>query len=157
MYDIRPNLIIGFHGCDKYAAEALINNPNTIKISGEPHDWLGHGMYFWENNEERAMQWAVERQQRKKRPVADAAVIGAVLSGGIAESAGGMSGRITGGCWWRWYRRAIWRSRSLCLPGARFRKACLLPWQGERSRWFLRGGRGGGRLRSSCRRTGGIC
>lgn len=79
MYDIRPNLIIGFHGCDKYAAEALINNPNTIRISEEPHDWLGHGMYFWENNEERAMQWAVERQQRKKRPVADAAVIGAVL------------------------------------------------------------------------------
>jgi hypothetical protein len=79
MYDNRPNLIIGFHGCDKYAAEALINNPDTIKISDEPHDWLGHGMYFWENNEERARQWAVERQQRKKRPVADAAVIGAVL------------------------------------------------------------------------------
>jgi hypothetical protein len=79
MYDNRPNLIIGFHGCDKYAAEALINNPNTIKISDEPHDWLGHGMYFWENNEERARQWAVERQQRKKRPVADAAVVGAVL------------------------------------------------------------------------------
>ena len=74
MYDNRPNLIIGFHGCDKYAAEALINNPDTIRISEEPHDWLGHGMYFWENNEERARQWAVERQQRKKRPVADAAV-----------------------------------------------------------------------------------
>jgi hypothetical protein len=79
MYDTRPNLIIGFHGCDKYAAEALINDPNTIKISDEPHDWLGHGMYFWENNQERARQWAVERQLRKKQPVADAAVIGAVL------------------------------------------------------------------------------
>ena len=36
-------------------------------------------MYFWENNQERARQWAVERQLRKKQPVADAAVIGAVL------------------------------------------------------------------------------
>jgi len=79
MYDNRPNLIIGFHGCDKYAAEALITNPNVIRMSQEPYDWLGHGMYFWENNLERAQQWAVERQLRKKRPVADAAVIGAVI------------------------------------------------------------------------------
>lgn len=66
MYDNRSNLIIGFHGCDKDAATALITNPNIIKISKEPYDWLGHGMYFWENNQERAMQWAIERQQRKK-------------------------------------------------------------------------------------------
>ncbi len=79
MYDNRSNLIIGFHGCDKEAAAALINNPNVIKISSEPYDWLGHGMYFWENNQERAMQWAVERQLRRKKDVADAAVIGAVI------------------------------------------------------------------------------
>ncbi|HEX3933198.1 MAG TPA: hypothetical protein VHW43_00875, partial [Puia sp.] len=79
MYDNRSNLIIGFHGCDKEAAAALINNPNIIKISKEPYDWLGHGMYFWENNQERAKQWAIERQLRKKKNVADAAVIGAVI------------------------------------------------------------------------------
>jgi hypothetical protein len=79
MYDNRSNLIIGFHGCDKQAAAALITNPNIIKISKEPYDGLGHGMYFWENNQERAMQWAVERQLRRKRDVADAAVIGAVI------------------------------------------------------------------------------
>jgi hypothetical protein len=79
MYDNRSNLIIGFHGCDRVAAAALINNPDTIKFSKEPHDWLGHGMYFWENNQERARQWAVERQVRKKKDVAEAAVIGAVI------------------------------------------------------------------------------
>lgn len=79
MYDSRSNLIIGFHGCDKQAAIALINNPNTIKISKEPYDWLGHGMYFWENNQERAMQWAIEKQLRKKGNLRDAAVIGAVI------------------------------------------------------------------------------
>jgi hypothetical protein len=60
MYDNRSNLIIGFHGCDKTAAAALINNPDTIKFSKQPYDWLGHGMYFWENNQERAHQWAVD-------------------------------------------------------------------------------------------------
>jgi hypothetical protein len=79
MYDNRSNLIIGFHGCDKQAAKGLIDNPNIIKISKEPYDWLGHGMYFWENNLERAKQWAVERQLRKKKDIADAAVIGAVI------------------------------------------------------------------------------
>jgi hypothetical protein len=79
MYDNRSNLIIGFHGCDRAAAAALINNPDTIKVSKQPHDWLGHGMYFWENNQERAKQWAVERQFRKKKDVAEAAVIGAVI------------------------------------------------------------------------------
>src|ERR1700679_3765988 len=79
MYDNRSNLIIGFHGCNKAAAAALINNPDTIKVSKEPHDWLGHGMYFWENNQERAEQWAIERQVRKRKDVAEAAVIGAVI------------------------------------------------------------------------------
>lgn len=94
MYDNRSNLIIGFHGCDKHAAETLINNPNTIKISEEPHDWLGHGMYFWENNQERAEQWAIERQKRKGYNVADAAVIGAVIQLGYCCDL--MDSRFTG-------------------------------------------------------------
>jgi hypothetical protein len=94
MYDNRANLIIGFHGCDKYAAETLINNPNTIKISDEPHDWLGHGMYFWENNQARAEQWAIERQQRKGKNIADAAVIGSVIQLGYCCDL--MDSRFTG-------------------------------------------------------------
>lgn len=79
MYDNRSNLIIGFHGCDKAAANALITDPDTIKISQEDWDWLGHGFYFWENNQERAWEWARARQRRKKLPENDAAVIGAVI------------------------------------------------------------------------------
>jgi hypothetical protein len=54
MYDVKPNLIIGFHGCEVSVRDALLKNPNEIKISQKPFDWLGHGLYFWENNYERA-------------------------------------------------------------------------------------------------------
>ena len=65
MYDIKPNLIIGFHGCEASVRDALLNNPNEIKISRKPFDWLGHGMYFWENNYERALQWAQDKKSRE--------------------------------------------------------------------------------------------
>jgi hypothetical protein len=79
MYDTRFNLIIGFHGCDRSEAQKMVNEPNSFKISDEKYDWLGHGMYFWENNLARAWQWAKERQARKGQSGADAAVVGAVI------------------------------------------------------------------------------
>src|SRR3954466_7447082 len=78
MYDIKPNLIIGFHGCEASVRGALLKNPNEIKISQKPYDWLGHGMYFWENNYERALSWANDKKRRGK--IDNPAVIGAVLN-----------------------------------------------------------------------------
>jgi len=78
MYDIRPNLIIGFHGCELDVRDSLLNNPDSVKISTEQYDWLGHGMYFWENNYDRAMQWAVDKQERGR--IKKPSVIGAVLN-----------------------------------------------------------------------------
>jgi len=77
MYDVKPNLIIGFHGCDEESRNNLLNYPNNVAISRENYDWLGHGIYFWENNYDRALQWAKDKQKRGliKKPV----VIGAVL------------------------------------------------------------------------------
>ncbi len=65
MYDIKPNLIIGFHGCDASVRDKLLNDPDEIIISREPYDWLGHGMYFWENNFERALQWDLAFMQKR--------------------------------------------------------------------------------------------
>jgi len=81
MYDVKPNLIIGFHGCEASVRDALLYNPNEIKISKEPFDWLGHGMYFWENNYERALQWAQDKIRRGT--IEEPAVIGAVLYLGV--------------------------------------------------------------------------
>ncbi len=77
MYDLRLNLIIGFHGCDIEVRDKFLNHPNEIVISQNPYDWLGHGMYFWENNYERAMQWAEDKKRRGA--IETPAVIGAVL------------------------------------------------------------------------------
>lgn len=77
MYDIKPNLIFGFHGCDESVRYRLLNQPDEIVFSKEKYDWLGHGMYFWENNYERALQWAEEKKSRGR--IQQPAVIGATL------------------------------------------------------------------------------
>jgi hypothetical protein len=77
MYDVKPNLIIGFHGCDASVRDSLLRTPNEIKISQKPFDWLGHGLYFWENNYDRALQWANEKKARGA--ITHPAVIGAAL------------------------------------------------------------------------------
>ena len=77
MYNTRPGLLIGFHGCDKSRQQHLLQGPAIIPLSKEPFDWLGHGMYFWENNYDRALQWA--ESKKSKGRIDEAAVIGAVL------------------------------------------------------------------------------
>lgn len=74
MYTNVPNLVIGFHGCDKTVAEKVINGEAELDESKNNYDWLGHGMYFWEQNLRRAWQWA-ENQRKVTTP----AVIGAVI------------------------------------------------------------------------------
>lgn len=58
LYNDRGTLGVGFHGCRKEVAEVLVNNPDDIRISRNDWDWLGAGFYIWENNQERAEEWA---------------------------------------------------------------------------------------------------
>ena len=78
MYNKRSNLILGFHGCDESVRDSLLMKPNKILKSEKPYDWLGHGVYFWENNYERAFQWAKDKEKRGQ--IKKASVIGAILS-----------------------------------------------------------------------------
>ena len=43
MYNYRPNLILGFPGCDETIRDQLLINPNKYNSSKEIYDWLGHG------------------------------------------------------------------------------------------------------------------
>lgn len=64
MYRRRPNLQIGFHGCDEPIRDNLVTKPDFVKKSQESYDWLCHGFYVWENNYQRAYQWALDKKNR---------------------------------------------------------------------------------------------
>ena len=54
LYSRRSNLIIGFHGCDESVVRKVVNGEENLIPSTNDYDWLGNGIYFWENNEARA-------------------------------------------------------------------------------------------------------
>ncbi|MFB6454586.1 hypothetical protein ACE38W_04885 [Chitinophaga sp. Hz27] len=74
--------MIGFHGCDAEVAYAVINGHTFLRPSSNNYDWLGHGIYFWENSFSRAKRFSEELASGKIKPVqpiANPAVIGAVF------------------------------------------------------------------------------
>ena len=79
LYANRPNLTIGFHGCDQSVVDKVIAGKENLLASNNDYDWLGSGIYFWENNEERALEWAVELSKRPGSSVKQPAVIGAII------------------------------------------------------------------------------
>jgi hypothetical protein len=84
-YSRLPAFVLGFHGCDRSVAERVISTPGQHLIASEnDYDWLGHGIYFWENNPARALQWAQERASRVKKrgKKFEPAVVGAIIDMG---------------------------------------------------------------------------
>ncbi len=79
LYSRRSNLVIGFHGCDQSVVDKVVAGEEKLLASTNDYDWLGNGIYFWENNEARALQWAEELVKRKNSSVKTPAVIGAII------------------------------------------------------------------------------
>ena len=77
-YEYQPSFVLGFHGCDKSVGEKILRGQERHLLPSEKeHDWLGHGIYFWEGNPSRAMQWAKQRKQAGK--IETPFVLGAVI------------------------------------------------------------------------------
>ena len=74
MYEKLPNLVLGFHGCDKSTYEKVLKNYENLKASDNTYDWLGNGIYFLENSYQRAYDWAASNSKYK-----EPAVLGAVI------------------------------------------------------------------------------
>ena len=86
MYSRRSGLILGFHGCDEEIAFKVVNNKTSLRTSENEYDWLGHGVYFWENSPSRALEYATflkNNPGRAKSPIKNPAVIGAVIQLGF--------------------------------------------------------------------------
>jgi hypothetical protein len=78
IYSEYPGLLFGFHGCRKDVYKTVIKKSHTLKPSSNSYDWLGSGIYFWENSYTRALDWAISHYED------DAAVIGAVIDLGYS-------------------------------------------------------------------------
>ncbi len=83
MYSTRAGLILAFHGCDKSVVDKVLNSNDILKNSENHHDWLGHGIYFWENSPSRALEFAKHLMTRKNSSIKVPAVIGAVIDLGF--------------------------------------------------------------------------
>ncbi len=79
MYTSRIGLTLGFHGTDEDTVQAVLAGEADLKQRNNPYDWLGNGIYFWDNSPSRALQWATELSKRPKSKVKKPAVIGAIL------------------------------------------------------------------------------
>lgn len=58
MYSKTPAYILGFHGCHQNVFNEVIFNNQLMPKSTNQYDWLGNGIYFWENSYQRAVEWA---------------------------------------------------------------------------------------------------
>lgn len=79
MYSSKPTIVYGFHGIDKTSALKILTQKDNFRHSDNKYDWLGRGVYFWENNLERAKQYAIQDSKRCNSTVKDPFVLGAVL------------------------------------------------------------------------------
>jgi hypothetical protein len=79
LYSSKPAYVFGFHGLDETVALEILNGKKDFKHSKNPYDWLGHGIYFWENSHERARQYAVESKTRKGSTIKNPFVLGAII------------------------------------------------------------------------------
>lgn len=82
MYSTEPAFVLGFHGCDRSVVEKVVTGKDTLRKSKNDYDWLGNGIYFWENNPARALEYAQllkAHPQHGKEPLNEPAVVGAII------------------------------------------------------------------------------
>lgn len=78
-------LIVGYHGCDRTTEDALVSGElASLDPSDNPYDWLGPGVYFFQDDWRRALmfaQAAAENPGKKltARPIRIPSVVGVVM------------------------------------------------------------------------------
>jgi hypothetical protein len=79
---LSSGFVLGYHGCDAEIGEQLLAG-EPFEFSKNSYDWLGEGVYFWESNPKRGLEFATENAARKNTKVKSPSVIGAVLDLGL--------------------------------------------------------------------------
>ncbi len=76
---LSRSLVLRYHGCDLSTAKRVVSGEIDLYKSEKPYDWLGHGVYFWEDSFDRALQWAIDRAKYSDSKLKTPAVLGAVI------------------------------------------------------------------------------
>ncbi len=79
MYSSKPHFVYGFHGTDEKVAFKILNKVKDFTPSNNSYDWLGFGVYFWENDEQRALEYATQSMGRNISKIEKPFVLGAVI------------------------------------------------------------------------------
>lgn len=79
IYSKGRGLILAFHGTDEKIVRDVVLQSKELSPSNNRWDWIGHGIYFWEQSYSRAMEFARAASRRKNSQITKPAVIGAVL------------------------------------------------------------------------------
>lgn len=80
LYQKLPQMVLGFHGCDRDVALKILNSPKEhLNASDNDYDWLGEGIYFWLNDPQRAYEWAVQGHKRNPDKIKEPYVLGAII------------------------------------------------------------------------------
>ena len=82
LHKLSASFILGYHGCDVTVAERLLKN-RPFTPSQNIYDWLGEGVYFWDSNPLRGLEFAIEASKRKGTRIKKPAVVGAVIDLGF--------------------------------------------------------------------------
>lgn len=84
IYEFPPSFVLGFHGCDATIGEGILHGTIPhLTASKNGYDWLGTGIYFWEGNPARALQFARERAdggRNSQGNITQPFVLGAVIN-----------------------------------------------------------------------------
>jgi hypothetical protein len=83
-YEFAPAFVLGFHGCDATTGEAILRGEIPhLNSSEHDYDWLGTGIYFWEGNPARALEFAQESAdggRNSQGKIKNPFVLGAVIN-----------------------------------------------------------------------------
>jgi hypothetical protein len=82
VHHLSTSFVLGYHGCDRVVGERLLSGKARLRKSENDYDWLGPGVYFWEANPRRALEFAEERKSRNQG-VNQPFVVGAVIDLGL--------------------------------------------------------------------------
>jgi hypothetical protein len=81
VHRLSTSFVLGYHGCADAVAESVLAG-QAFMFSRNDYDCLGPGVYFWQSNPERALQFATEKQKRDKASWKPA-LVGAVIDLGL--------------------------------------------------------------------------